>query len=305
MGRQRKSKIEKCPFKMRFKTLADGRRSIILDRYADGKHHYEYLQLYLLPESSEKATRENARIMRKANEIMMERAEALINAEAESMLPKSDGDVLFVDWIQTCYDNHKLRGARDLAGLNSFRVNVGKFRPGQLLKDVDRQFILDYIEWMRNEYRTKWGSQLKQKSMHSYATSLRTVLNEAARAGMIAVSPWNLLETTDKIKDPASQREYLTIDEVKSLVATPHFNECVRQAYLFSCFCGLRISDVRSLKWRDISTAGEQWSVTVVMTKTTTPITLPLSRQARRWLPSREHRTHLCLTACPIWAISV
>ena len=72
------------------------------------------------------------------------------------------------------------------------------------------------------------------------------------------------------------------------MIATPFFNEPVRRAYLFSCFCGLRISDIRKLRWRDISTSGGQWHVSVVMTKTSNPVYIPLSSQAVKWLPEHE-----------------
>lgn len=294
MGRQRKSKVEKCPVKMRFKMLADGRQSIYLDRFADGKHHYEYLQLYLLPETSAKAKRENARTLCQANALLQERAEALINEKAESMLPSSDDGLLLVDWVQTCYENHEKRGARDLRGIYNLKVNLGKFRPEQLLENVDRQFCLDYIAWLRNEYQTKWGELVKSKTAHSYTTCLRTMLNEAVRAGHIETNPWNLLGQIEKVKEPESKREYLTIDEVKRLSETSHFNERIRQAYLFACFTGLRISDMRRLRWQDISMAGKQWTVSVVMQKTSAPLVLPLSKQARKWLPE-EGNADACI----------
>ena len=28
--------------------------------------------------------------------------------------------------------------------------------------------------------------------------------------------------------------------------------EVIKRAFMFSCFCGLRISDIRKLKWEDI-----------------------------------------------------
>ena len=71
------------------------------------------------------------------------------------------------------------------------------------------------------------------------------------------------------------------------MMATPFFNEQVRQAYLFSCFCGLRISDIRKLRWRDLSMSGGQWRASVVMTKTIHPVYIPLSSQAVKWLPER------------------
>lgn len=76
MGRKRKSLVEKSPFKLRRRKLADGRLSLFLDRSVDGGHEYEFLQLYLLPETSSTAKRQNARTLRKAEEILQARTEA-------------------------------------------------------------------------------------------------------------------------------------------------------------------------------------------------------------------------------------
>lgn len=61
----------------------------------------------------------------------------------------------------------------------------------------------------------------------------------------------------------------------------------MKQAFLFSCYCALRISDVVGLTWGDIHKDGEQWRVFTVMEKTNDPIYLPLSKQAMKWLPER------------------
>ena len=70
MGRKKKSLIEKSPFKLRHRKLADGRLSLFLDRSVDGGHEYEFLHLYLMPETSAKARRQNAQTLRKAEEIL-------------------------------------------------------------------------------------------------------------------------------------------------------------------------------------------------------------------------------------------
>lgn len=40
------------------------------------------------------------------------------------------------------------------------------------------------------------------------------------------------IDAADKISMPETRREYLTIDEVKRLIATPCYRERVKQAYL-------------------------------------------------------------------------
>ena len=80
----------------------------------------------------------------------------------------------------------------------------------------------------------------------------------------------------------------MTIDEIKKLIATPMENENIKDAYLFSCFCGLRFSDIKGLKWENIFCDSGQYRLQVVMQKTKAPIYLPLSSEALKWLPVRN-----------------
>ena len=70
MGRKKKSLIEKSPFKLRHRKLADGRLSLFLDRSVDGGHEYEFLNSGLreigsplkhLPKQGGKMRRHSAR----------------------------------------------------------------------------------------------------------------------------------------------------------------------------------------------------------------------------------------------------
>ena len=287
MGRKRKSLVEKSPFKLRRRKLADGRMSLFLDHSVDGGHEYEFLQLYLLPETSSMVMRQNAKTLRKAEEILQARTEALLNAKAETKLADSD-DILLSDWLQTSYNNHKMRGLRDCAGILTLKRILFTFRPDVRLSEIDKQFCLDMIDWFRNTYINKrTGTTIGARTADTYCQRFRTALNEAVREGLMEKNPWNKLETIEKIKKPESKREYLTIDEMRSMIATDCPNELVKRAYLFSCFTGLRISDVKNLKWDNVYIENEQTYVSVVMKKTTKPLYIPLSRQALKWMPEK------------------
>ena len=287
MGIKRKSLVEKSPFKLRRRKLADGRMSLFLDRSVDSGHEYEFLQLYLLPETSSTAVRQNARTFRKAEEILQERTEVLLNAKAETQ-PADSKDMLLSDWLQTCYNNHEKRGARDMGSISNVKRALHMFRPDTRLSDIDRQFCLDMIDWFRNTYKHRLtGEPISARTADTYCQTFRTMLNEAVREGLMEKNPWNKLETIEKIKKPESKREYLTIDEIRSMIATDCPNELVKRAYLFSCFTGLRISDVRNLKWDNVYIENGQTYVSVVMKKTTKPLYIPLSRQALKWMPEK------------------
>ena len=49
-----------------------------------------------------------------------------------------------------------------------------------------------------------------------------------------------------------TERVYLTIDEVIKLYETDYTNLEIKRAFLFSCYTGLRLSDVKSLTWGQI-----------------------------------------------------
>ncbi|EKC58244.1 tyrosine type site-specific recombinase [human gut metagenome] len=103
-------------------------------------------------------------------------------------------------------------------------------------------------------------------------------------------NPFNELEKSEKIRKPESMRSYMTIEEVQALIDTPMPHEeyeIVKCAYLFSCFCGLRISDIIKLKWNDVFVDRGQYRLAVSMKKTKEPIYLPLSPEALKWMPER------------------
>ena len=120
---------------------------------------------------------------------------------------------------------------------------------------------------------------------------LNGALNAAVRADVIKLNPFTKIGNSDKIHRPESKREYMTIEELRALIATPMKNEAVKQAYLFSCFCGLRISDIIGLKWGNVYVDNGQYRLEVVMQKTKEPIYLPLSPEALRWMPERGDKS--------------
>lgn len=96
------------------------------------------------------------------------------------------------------------------------------------------------------------------------------------------------LSASERIKKPESKRQFLAIEKVKLLIATECRNMTVKQAYLFSCYCGLRLSDMETLRWKDIICNDGRYMIATVQQKTSTPIYTPLSQNAVKWLPERK-----------------
>ena len=116
---------------------------------------------------------------------------------------------------------------------------------------------------------------------------MRTAINRAYKDGIITVNPTKEFDFADKVKAKASRREYLTIEELKLLIATECKYEIMKQAFLFSCLCGLRVNDIRKLKWNDLQKSGERIRIKMIQ-KTKEPLYLPISDEALKRLPQQN-----------------
>lgn len=115
-------------------------------------------------------------------------------------------------------------------------------------------------------------------------------MNTAVRANVIKLNPFTKIGNSDKIHRPENKREYMTIEELRALIATSMKN-AVKQAYLFSCFCGLWISDIIGLKWENVYVDNGQYWLVVMMQKTIEQTYLPLLPEALRWMPERGEKS--------------
>lgn len=285
MPRTKKPKKVKEPIRLREKKLADGSKSLYLDTYRHGKRTYEYLKLYLIPETDHNARQQNETTMAAANAIKSKRIIELTSGEAG--IVNHRGKVYLLDWMQTYYEHQEKRGKKCTEHIKSVARILKEYAGERFTLDrVDLTFCQGYIDYMLTSYRPK-GKLIAASTRNTYYQIFNGALNAAVRGKRLLRNPFNEMEKSEKPKMPESVRSYMTIEEVRSLIATPIQNERVKSAYLFSCFCGLRISDIISLKWKDVFIDNGQYRLSVSMQKTNEPIYFPLSKEALKWMPER------------------
>lgn len=287
MPRIKKPSKVKEPIRLRMKELANGNKSLYLDIYRNGKRSYEYLKLYIIPEIDHNARRQNQATMAAANAIKSKRIIQLTNGEAGI---EHREKVPLLDWMEAYKENQAKRGKKD-GNQIMVTIRILKDFAGEsmTMDQVDKAFCQEYIDYLLTEYRPK-GKRVSNFTLHTYYRILNGALNAAVRADIIKSNPFTKINNSDKIRLPESKRSYMTIEEVRTLIATPMKNKAVKQAYLFSCFCGLRISDIIGLRWKDVFVDRGQYRLAVSMQKTKEPIYLPLSPEALKWMPERGYK---------------
>lgn len=291
MARKTSAKNTKEPVRLREKELANGVRSLYLDIYVNGKRSYEFLKLYLIPETNPQAKVQNENTMRAANTIKLNRILEITNNKAGLKNTSIRAKILLKDWMETFRQAQEQKGVKDqklihntVHALTAYNINVA-------MRDVNRDYIIGLTNFLRNDYRSPRGKKLKDYSVINYLGCLRNALNMAVREDVIADNPIMKLSAQDKVKAPESQREYLTTEEVQKLEATDSPYPHIKQAFLFACYTGLRCSDVRSITWGKIVKDGEKYRLHTVMFKTKRPFYIPLSKKAMQWMPERGDKT--------------
>lgn len=287
----------KEPVRIREKVISNGNKSLYLDIYRNGKRSYEFLKLYLVPIKSVQDKMANQQTMIQANAIKAQRILELTNEEA-GIMTKNKSNLTLISWLEIIKKDFQSKGGQSQASNTSSVIRLLKdFDDKILLSDVDRDFCVKFTSYLRTECKTKRGTPLSQTTAKNYWMAISYAMNEAVRRNMIVKNPFFSIPKNERIKSVESQRVYLTIEEQKKLVETKCKYDSVKNAFMFSCTTGLRISDVRKLKWKDIEPINKtDFRLSILQKKTKTAVYMTIDKTQTRYLPQRGDSEDLVFT---------
>ena len=304
MAKQKQTVKLKEPVRIRFKQLSNGNQSIYLEyytgdvirkeNYVGGKRKYEFLKLYLIPERTREDKAKNEATLALAKAIQSRRIVEVQN-DAHGFQNTNKSRVNLLDYLENIGKQSAEQGSRNYARTVLNTVRALKLFRGDYIafRDVDKEFLSEFTDYLRQMPKAskygvlKTGGRLSNNSVVSYYGTLRTAINRAYKEGIITVNPTKEFDFASKVRQEPSRREYLTLDELKTLINTECRHEIVKRAFLFSCLCGLRVSDIRKLRWCDLQRSGGRVRIEITMQKTKEPLYLPISDEALKWLPER------------------
>lgn len=159
-------------------------------------------------------------------------------------------------------------------------LNLQKFTYGKLLfHEIDEEFWKRFKRFMEMK-------ELKPNTITHTLYILKFVLNQAVKNKYIPSNPLKGV----KGKVYQSDRRFLTFKEVAKLRATDCFeNPEIKDAFLFSCYTGLRLSDIERLTRSDI----REGSIRIIQKKTKNLVTIPLGPDALNLLEGRPEAGRL------------
>lgn len=156
-----------------------------------------------------------------------------------------------------------------------------KFKKEISFADINEKFINDYHHYMLHVLRN--NENTASKSLRS----LRTFVNISMRYGYIKNNPFKYIT----IKKVDGKRDFLTTEELNKLSQAYFTNKIedikekeILQYFLFSCYTGLRYSDLKGLSVTSI----EGNSLQIKMHKTGYMVGIPLTNKALQLLPKQS-----------------
>ncbi|WP_290736540.1 MULTISPECIES: site-specific integrase [unclassified Fibrobacter] len=156
---------------------------------------------------------------------------------------------------------------------------IADFKPDLQCEDLNADVVQEY-----KVYLVKRGN--RAVTINKALSVFRNFTNKMFQDGILKENPFDKV----KIGRVYSRRGFLTKGELKRLclnfedrgMSLTQTEQDVMRVFLFSCFTGLRYSDLRSLDASEIF----DWKIRKQMHKTGDPVYIPIPVQARLLLPT-------------------
>ena len=244
--------------------MASGNTTLYLD-YPEGDTRKRMSTgLFLRPGTSAKIKEENRKTLVEAESMRLQKEKEIMNG-----VQKKDNDGLrtpFLAYYRSMVEER--HGNEDSQG------NWGNWRSclrylevycneNTTFADITPKWVQGFKTYLDNVEKDTHKTGIKasrrefnglsQNSKVSYFNKLKACLNQAFKEHIIDFNP---ADSVKGFKPEESERQYLTMEEVKRLAATDCKYPQLKRAFLFGCFTGLRKSDIMKLTWEEVRKFG-------------------------------------------------
>jgi integrase len=283
----------KEPIRLRTKKLANGNQSLYLDFYREGQRQYEFLKLYLIPEKSPIDKSTNAQTLELANAVKAQKIVELQNTAHGFSVKSGRSKMNVLDFITDIADKKRIKaggGKRTTAmGYLALARQIENYSgKNTSFKLIDKKYCTGFLEYLKIAKNKNTGLPLSENTIFGYMRRFEAILNTAIAEEATNTNPFKQIKQEDKPKKRKTEIIYLTIDEVQKLEKTESLLPYIRQAFLFSCYTGLRFSDVQALEWGKLQKDNNGGMfINYIQKKTKKQEYLPIPQKAVEFLPDR------------------
>lgn len=250
----------------------EGRFALFLECYHNKKQWFESLSLYLENEKNNPTAKQaNKQTMLIAEKIKVDRLYRLQN-DVHGFKQPSKTYLTFNEYFCELWEQRKRTGV-NVDSWDSTYKHLNKFNSKVLLTEVTERFL--------EEFKAYLLARLKVNSASSYFNIFKRAIHEAFRERLLKDDPAVRVKC---IREVDTKKEFLTKEEIDKFIETECRYPALKRAFLFSCFTGLRWSDVQKLTWDEVREAGDVTYIAYTQKKIRNSELLPIPEAAKKLL---------------------
>lgn len=191
----------------------------------------------------------------------------------------------FINWASNKITTYTGKYSKEtIKGYTTEISKLKKYSNDVSFIDINRKWIEQYEFYMRNKLNNC------NNTIHKTFKRIKALLRVAQEEGLISNFPFDGY----KIKLDSTKREYLTTEELQILedMQKENLNAHLKNTlkiFLFSCYTGLRFTDILQIKPENIKTSNNNKYIELVMHKTNENIVIPLIKKAINLLPDPDN----------------
>ena len=194
--------------------------------------------------------------------------------------PQLASNPYFFDVLEEFVSNSNLSWAR-AKHYRELKNDLQVINRNPFLKDINFQFVSK----LRTYLATKKPKANNSNTITRKIKQIKAIIHYAQNTGMLQTDPLSMV----KLKEIKGNKEHLTAAELQTLeklycTDLQPLHKITLCYFLFSCYTGLRYSDIISLEYRHIINN----CVTTVQEKTDKPVMVPLIEKARQLLQPND-----------------
>ncbi|MBW4360661.1 tyrosine-type recombinase/integrase [Flavobacterium taihuense] len=255
------------------------------------KRTYEFLRLYLYDKPKNNLEKDHNKETQFLAETIRAQKILELQSRKHGFVSSVSGKVGFLVYFKQMVDTKCEINGTWGAWLSTYK-HLNTFCKGKdiQISKVDDFFLENFKLFLLTNKISSRKGKLSQNTALSYFNKVRTSLKEAYQTKMIVENPTDRVKS---IKEKETNRQYLVLEEIQKLVKTECDYPIMKNAFIFSCLTGLRFSDIKELKWKNISFDEQNgYLLKFIQQKTKGVENLPISEQAVKILGERKKDTY-------------
>ncbi len=231
--------------KLRVKNLKDGGKSYYLDIYHNGKRWYEFLNTHTTKATNNPLIKQSNLEAKRYAETKAAQRKLDLATQGSDFVPNHFKEMYFSDFAENFINKYRYKDVRIVScAIDKFKESLTN--PMLTISQITPDIMEKYKHYLI------YDAGLSGETAHNYFTRFKKVLKSAKIKGFIKSMPTEDITFKNPNKDDTLKKQILEIEELRTLVNTHCGNEEVKRAFLFCCYTGLGIAEIKQLKWSNI-----------------------------------------------------